>query len=136
MAKTTAQKLLAREGSHLLLVGAPANWSVGPVPEGVSVTVAASAADAAGLTADLTVLFVQDTAALEGSMDGALTTVPLDGLLWVAYRKGGTKVGTDLNRDILQARLTGYSVAGVTLISLDETWSALRVRPLTHVGRR
>jgi hypothetical protein len=136
MAKTTSEKLGARDGSALLLIGPPKDWRLDPLPAGATAAVAACAADAAGSTADLTVLFVPDAATLEMSLGDALKTVPLDGLFWVAYRKGGAKAGTDLNRDLLQARLAGHGVTGVTLVSLDETWSALRVRPTTHVGRR
>jgi hypothetical protein len=129
MAKTTAEKLGVREGSALLLIGAPQGWSPGPLPVG-----AVLADDADG--PDLAVLFASDTAAVDAGIGTAVAALPLDGLLWVAYRKGGAGAGTDLNRDILQARLAGHGLTGVTLISLDDTWSGMRVRPTSHVGRR
>lgn len=39
------------------------------------------------------------------------------------------KLGTDLNRDSLAARLSERGIRAVRQISLDETWSALRFRP-------
>ncbi len=129
MAKTTAEKLGVKEGSALLLIGAPEGWTPGPLPAGATVT------DDTG-AANLAVLFAPGAATLEATLKDALGTLPVDGLLWVAYRKGGAKAGTDLNRDILQERLSGHGMAGVTLISFDDTWSGMRVRPLTHVGRR
>lgn len=86
--------------------------------------------------ADLVLLFTPDAASLDATIGKALDAVPFDGLVWVAYRKGGVKAGTDLNRDILQERLFGYGLVGVTLIALDTTWSAVRVRPLDRPGRR
>jgi hypothetical protein len=129
MAKTTAEKLGVKEGSTLLLIGTPEGWSPGPLPAGA--TVVTTRGDA-----DLAVFFAPDAATLEANIKDALDALPVDGLLWVAYRKGGAKAGTDLNRDTLQERLAGHGVAGVTLISLDDTWSGLRVRPITHIGRR
>ncbi|GAA1989089.1 DUF3052 domain-containing protein [Kitasatospora viridis] len=124
MAKTVAEKLLVREGTRVLVLGAPQGWSLG-----------AGEPPVAG-EADAVLLFAPDAAALERELDGALAAVPHDGLAWVAYRKGGAKAGTDLNRDILQARLADHGVTGVTLVALDETWSAMRVRPTDRVGRR
>jgi hypothetical protein len=129
MAKTTAEKLGAKEGATLLLMGSPEGWTPGPLPAGATVTTARGAAD-------LAVLFAPDAATLDATVKDALDALPVDGLLWVAYRKGGAKAGTDLNRDILQERLARHGLVGVSLISLDETWSGMRVRPTTHVGRR
>ncbi|MFB8280992.1 hypothetical protein [Nocardia colli] len=120
----------------MLLIGAPAGWEIGTTPADVTVTTTASAADMPGQSADLAILFVSDTSALENSLDDALNMVPIDGLFWVAYRKGGAAAGSDLNRDTLQAHLAEHGVVGVMLISLDETWSGMRVRPITHLGRR
>jgi hypothetical protein len=135
-AATTAQKLGVREGSVLLLIGAPEGWSLGPLPAAATLMAGASAVAVPERKADLAVLFASDTASLEASLEDALKAVPLDGLFWIAYRKGGAKAGTDLNRDILQARLSSHGMVGVTLIALDEIWSGMRVRPVTHVGRR
>ena len=52
-----------------------------------------------------------------------------DGLLWIAYPKGGAKAGTDLNRDILWNAVAPFHLSGVTLISLGAVWSAMRFRP-------
>jgi hypothetical protein len=49
-------------------------------------------------------------------------------LVWVAYPKAGT-LGTDLKRDTLAALLAERGVQPVRQTSIDDTWSALRVRP-------
>jgi hypothetical protein len=53
-------------------------------------------------------------------------------ILWVAYPKGGAKAKkeTDLNRDILAAFLREKGLEAVAQISVDETWSALRFKPV------
>lgn len=49
------------------------------------------------------------------------------GLLWIAYPKAKA-LETDLNRDIIHQTLQKYTLDGVSLISLDNTWSAMRFK--------
>lgn len=56
-----------------------------------------------------------------------------DAVLWIAYPKGASKKyknETDLNRDILQPLFKEDGYQGVSLISIDENWSAMRIRPI------
>jgi hypothetical protein len=78
---------------------------------------------------DFVQLFVRDKAQLERLAPAVVESVKPDGLLWIAYLKGGKKAGTDLNRDLLWAAMSPLGVAGVTLIALDDAWSAMRFRP-------
>lgn len=52
-----------------------------------------------------------------------------DELAWLAYPKAG-KLGSDLSRDGIQARAQADGLGIVRMVSLDETWSAARLRPL------
>ena len=58
-----------------------------------------------------------------------------DSVLWFAYPKGTSKIKTDINRDTI--RLTGedFNITTVTAISIDDTWSSLRFRPIDKVGK-
>jgi len=58
-----------------------------------------------------------------------------DGLFWICYPKGSSKIKTDLNRDILWAAMGKFGLAGVSLISIDNVWSAMRFRPTDKVGK-
>lgn len=51
------------------------------------------------------------------------------GILWVCYPKGKA-LDTDLNRDILHAAGAKHRLDGVSLVSVDDVWSALRFKPL------
>ena len=65
----------------------------------------------------------------------AIKAMKPDGLLWVCYPKGGRKAGTDLHRDILwdlMGKQTG--LVGVSLVAVDEKWSAMRFRAADKVG--
>lgn len=48
-------------------------------------------------------------------------------LLWVAYPKRKS-LDTDLNRDILRNTMDHLGFTGVSLISLNETWSSMRFK--------
>jgi hypothetical protein len=100
-----------------------------PVQSGAEV---AEAVDGADL--DFVQLFVHDRAELDRLAPSALGAVKEDGLLWICYPKGGSKAGTDLNRDILWSRMQDDGVEGVSLIAIDEVWSAMRFRPADQVG--
>lgn len=49
-------------------------------------------------------------------------------MLWVAYPKGSSNVGTDLNRDILASEMKKKGWESIALIAIDETWSAMRFK--------
>ena len=47
----------------------------------------------------------------------------------MAYPKAG-QLGTDLNRDRLHVHMRERGLKTVRQVSLDDTWSAMRLRPL------
>jgi hypothetical protein len=49
-------------------------------------------------------------------------------ILWVAYPKGSSKISTDLNRDILHKEMGRLGFTGVSLVSIDDTYSAMRFK--------
>lgn len=55
------------------------------------------------------------------------------GLAWVAYPKA-RKLGTDLNRDVIRELAPSAGVEPVRQVSLDDTWSALRLKVISSQG--
>ena len=123
-----ARKLQIKPGSRIALVNPPAGYAerLEPLPGGAQVVDLQP-----GL--DVVQVFAHDRAQLERAA-GALGSVRDGGLLWVCYPKGGKKAGTDLNRDLLWQELSKLGLAGVTLVAVDDTWSAMRFRPADQVG--
>lgn len=78
--------------------------------------------------ADAVVAFARNKAEVDSVAVPALAAARVDKLAWIAYPKAG-QLGTDLNRDILAALLTGQAVQPVRQVAIDDTWSALRFRP-------
>lgn len=81
-----------------------------------------------------TLIFIIDNKELLNFLETGLKNVKPDSVLWFAYPKGTSKIKTDINRDII--RMTGeeFGITTVAAISIDDTWSALRFRPLDKVG--
>lgn len=49
-------------------------------------------------------------------------------VVWICYQKGNA---VEINREKLWIILADYSWKAVSQVSLNDTWSALRVRPMT-----
>lgn len=126
--KALAQKLLIKSGNRIALVNAPPGYAerLQPLPDGAEVVDLQP-----GL--DVVQVFAHDKAELERAAD-AFGSVRDGGLLWVCYPKGGKKAATDLNRDLLWQELSKVGLAGVTLVAVDDTWSAMRFRAADEVG--
>ena len=58
-----------------------------------------------------------------------------DGLFWACYPKGTGKIKSDLKREVVWRLVNQLNLQCVTQIAIDETWSALRARPATAVGK-
>jgi len=115
-----AAKLQIKPGQRIATVAAPED--VAPIAGGCT-----SAADTPA-SADVVVAFVRTRADLTTVAAPAIEAARGDRLAWIAYPKAG-KLGTDLNRDILAASLSGQGIQPVRQVAIDDVWSALRFRP-------
>jgi hypothetical protein len=125
------KKLQLKAGQRAVIINPPSDYfdELGPLPEGVEL------AEHPQGSFDFVQVFAKDKIELERFLPSALQAVRHDALLWIAYPKGGVKAGTDLNRDILWNLVAEHHFSGVSLISLDEVWSAMRFRPSEKVGK-
>jgi hypothetical protein len=82
-----------------------------------------------------TLVFINNNKEYVDFLKKELKNIEPDSVLWFAYPKGTSKIKTDINRDSI--RITGeeYDITTVTAISIDDTWSALRFRPINKVGK-
>ena len=53
-----------------------------------------------------------------------------DAIFWMAYPKGTSKryKGADINRDTAHARMGKLGFEGVSLVAIDDDWSAMRFK--------
>ena len=132
MGKTTlVGKLRMQPGQRTLIMNAPLGYVEGldPLPEGIELV-----EDPEGKY-DFVHLFAMDSAELKRHGPVALESVTYDGVLWISYPKRSSKVKTDLSRDMGWDVVANAGLRPVTQVSIDETWSALRFRPIEQVGK-
>jgi hypothetical protein len=118
--KSIADKLRITPGAALWTPDDARLALLGPLPGGV--TRVGQPRDAA-----MAIVFADDAASLRAILAAhgdALATV---GIVWVAYPKGNR---TDINRDTLWPMLAALSLRPNGQVAIDDTWSALRFRPL------
>jgi hypothetical protein len=57
-------------------------------------------------------------------------------LVWISYPKKTSRTGSDLSRDLIREAMSGMGWRAVSIVAIDEVWSALRFRPTGQVGSR
>jgi hypothetical protein len=134
MPTSLAQKLRILEGSRVALLNVPDGYSrtLDPLPGGAEVTVIAEGTTD---TYDVTLLFARDHAELELLAPTAIAATRDGGVLWIAWPKGGAKAKGAITRDTLWPVMAAFGWGPVSNVALDETWSALRLRPEAEVKR-
>lgn len=75
--------------------------------------------------ADIIMIFIANRAEAERELPTVKARLSPDGALWVAYRKGNK---TDINRDSLFPIATGFGLQPCATLSIDDEWSALRLK--------
>jgi hypothetical protein len=122
--KSISQKLFIRPNQKFLLVNPPAEYltQMGELPPGVVTLSEASS------KVDVIQIFVSNRAELEAQLRRLMELLAPKGILWVTYHKGTSKVRTDINRDTINAYAHSIGLEGVAMISIDDDWSALRLK--------
>jgi hypothetical protein len=82
-----------------------------------------------------TLAFINSNKEYLGFLKNDLKNVEPDSVLWFAYPKGTSGIKTDINRDTIRVTGEEFGITTVTAISIDDTWSALRFRPVDRVGK-
>jgi hypothetical protein len=132
MSGDLARKLQIRSGSRTLVINPPDGYLdvLSPLPAGASL-----AASGDG-PFDVVQLFARNRSELDSAIGQAMTTAGEDGILWVSYPKLASGSASDLSRQAVWDALVGTGWEPVTQVAVDDTWSALRIRPSQKVGAR
>ena len=125
MPTSLAQKLQIKSGK-LIVLNAPKGYAEQLARELKDLTVSTRAAG----QAEAVLLFVNSLAEVDKFTPRAGKLVKPNGMLWMAYAKGTSKVKTDVNRDKLWAAVQPLGWQPIRQIALDEVWSAMRFKPL------
>ena len=82
-----------------------------------------------------TLVFINNKEEFLNFLNEQLRNIEPDSVLWFANPKGTSKVNTDINRDTVRMIGEEFNITTVTAISIDDTWTALRFRPIDKVGK-
>lgn len=131
MSNELVKKLRLASCKRALILNAPEGYiaSLGPLPEDVQ----ASEQKEADHAYNFVQVFLHSAAEVQSLAPIAIQAVAPDGLLWMCYPKGTGKIKTDINRDSGWQPVYDLQYEGVSLISLDDTWSAMRFRHASQV---
>lgn len=118
---TNAEKLQIRNSSLVWIISTNDEEGalLDPLPEGTSII--DEAVDGMGAA----VLFVEDRESLVTQLDEILPQLGSTPVSWICYPTGNR---SDLNRDSIGELVGEYGWQLVSSVSLDEVWSAVRLR--------
>jgi hypothetical protein len=128
---TVLKKLRIKDDMSVQLLNAPGDYE--QIIE--SATSELSLIDVQDNTADCVHLFVKDFAEFNTHLPRALKAIKHDGLFWISYPKGTSKIKTDINRDSMWKASADFGIRPVSQVSLGDIWSAVRFRPFDAVGK-
>lgn len=74
-------------------------------------------------------IFVRNKAELDELAPKAARALRPESILWISFPKGSSKIQTDLTRDKGWESLQDLDLKWITLVSINETWSAFALRP-------
>jgi hypothetical protein len=125
------KKLGIKPHMRMRIVAAPDRYieSLAPLPNGAHISSAQDGPFA----------FVQLFATTAAALNLSAQKLPRDAgektLVWVAYPKLGSRLAGELSRDKVRAILSDMGWRAVSIVAIDEVWSALRFRPLAQSSR-
>jgi hypothetical protein len=119
------KKLGMKPGQKVLLLNAPDGYARAwePLPAGAEVKTVAEG------NFDFIQVFCYEKADVDRYAPTVLRALTPNGLLWLTYPKKSAKMKSDISRDVGWEAMLAAGMQGVSLIAIDETWSALRFRP-------
>lgn len=121
-----SKKLKLKQGQRALVINAPKKYfaELANLPDGVEMT-----QNIEGLV-DWAQLFVHNQAELAKLLPQVLDALKPETTLWITFPKGTSGLQTDLTRDKGWDPIRDTNLRWVTLISINQSWSAFGFRPL------
>ena len=125
-----AKKLQIKPGMKTAIINAPLGYA-----DKLGLGSNSDLSTTPGSTLDFVLAFATKAKELNKLIYWVKRALKSDGMFWIAYPKGGSTTKTDLNRDILRGEVLKLGLSGVSLVAIDDTWSAMRFRPTEKAGK-
>jgi len=126
------KKLHIKSGLILVVLNSPEGYlaRLKPLPQKAAIS------EKIIKNCDFIQYFVSSVADLEKALPVCRNSIKDSGSIWITYPKKSSKIKTDLNRDISFPVLKKNGFTGVAIVSIDETWSAFRIKPVPLTGTK
>jgi hypothetical protein len=127
-----AKKLGIKTAMSALVIAAPSGYLklLAPLPDGVIVS------DATSGTHGFVQLFATHASEIRKAAPKLLKQAVPGALVWIAYPKKTSGLASDLSRDSVREVMKPTGWRPVSIVAIDDTWSALRFRPMKDVKPR
>lgn len=86
-------------------------------------------------TLDAVLIFASNMAELDRLLALSSKLGPKDVLFWACYPKLSSALKSDISRDGIFHTAQRFGLRPVTQVAIDDTWSAMRLRPHDRVGK-
>jgi hypothetical protein len=125
MTKSVARKLGMNPGMRALIIAPPPEYLklLAPLPDGLIVS---STAHGVYPFVQIFVTRLSEISKFARKLSKHATP---NALVWISYRKKTSKLAGNLSRDVIRQAMNGAGWRAVSIIAIDEVWSALRFRP-------
>lgn len=79
-----------------------------------------------GESADFVHAFLTTHKALQEQSEFFKSILKKNGMLWISWPKGSSKIQTDLKRDMIREHLLDVGLVDIKVAAVDENWSGLK----------
>jgi hypothetical protein len=121
--KTIPQKLLLKPGRTMAIVNGPETV----MPQFVVLPDFARMVEEIEL-ADVVLVFIKNFTEFNAFFRPLTKRLKAETIFWVAFPKKSGTISTDLDRDKLHVYAATLGWQGVSLVAIDEDWSAMRFK--------
>jgi hypothetical protein len=120
--KPISERLFLKKDFRFLLINDPPGYveSMGSLPEGLILLREPQP------PIHVVQVFIKNQAALEKALAELHPVLSPRVPVWITYPKGTSGIKTDVNRDIIWRYVQTISMTANSMISIDDTWSAMR----------
>lgn len=120
--KALVVKLGIKKGTRVATLGAPVAYEdlVGGLPDGAKVTTSL------GGPVDFIHFFANSGSELRKMFPKLKKSLVENGMLWVSWPKGASKMSTDLNENVVREIGLEAGLVDVKVCAVNETWSGLK----------
>ncbi|HKX26857.1 MAG TPA: DUF3052 domain-containing protein [Blastocatellia bacterium] len=118
-----ARKLGIKDGFHLCVANAPADYValLSPLPSGVTISTKGSK------EIDLWHFFTISAEELRRRLPVMMSQIKSDGMIWVSWPKRASKVRTDVTEDLIRDVALPLGLVDIKVCAVDEVWSGLKL---------